>query len=332
MIVMGRGESLDEGVLAFSRPVDRLRAWNVFIMDVRTRRMVEVMNYGWRVAADLQWSPDGRYLAFATFGPQSDLYVVDIFSGEGRNITNDFANDRYPSWSPDGQQLAFYSTRSDGLHFDVYLVKPDGSDLQRMTFDEATYPAWSPDGSQIVFSSRIEGKLYLMGVDGGSPVQLTDNPGHDRNPIWSPDGSQIAYISFVNQDNIFGDRIFVTNTDGSNNRMLSTEFPIQGMPSWSPDGRYLAFVGRGSGERHDSLYLADTLYANPVRKLAENAYYSYTERWAMWSPDGRYLAFSLRDADGLYTVDVSSGQLRELASLMIMYPVWQPRANNDGNF
>jgi Tol biopolymer transport system component len=45
----------------------------------------------------------------------------------------------------------------------------------------------------------------------------------------------------------------------------------------------------------------------------------------MWSPDGRYLAFSSRDSDGLYTVDVNSGHIRQLASLTIMYPVWQPR-------
>jgi hypothetical protein len=50
----------------------------------------------------------------------------------------------------------------------------------------------------------------------------------------------------------------------------------------------------------------------------------------MWSPDGRYLAFSARNANGLYTVEIGSGQIRELANLMIMYPVWQPRANSDG--
>jgi TolB protein len=331
MIVIGRAESFDEGVLAFSRPTDRLRAWDVLIMDVRTRRMVEVMKYGWRVAADLQWSPDGRYLAFATLGQQSDVYVVDVYSGKGRNITNDFASDRYPSWSPDGQQLAFFSTRSDGLQFDIYIVNPDGSNLRRLTYEEAGYPSWSPDGSQIVFSSRIEGDLYVINVHDGTSRKLIHTPGDDRNPIWSPDGSQIAYISFVHQDGIFGDRIFVINADGSNNQMLSPEFSAQGMPSWSPNSRYLAFIGRTPGERYDSLYLADTYNPNaPIRKLAENAYYSYTERWTMWSPDGRYLAFSARNANGLYTVEIGSGQIRELANLMIMYPVWQPRANSDG--
>jgi Tol biopolymer transport system component len=214
MMMVGRAESLDEGVLAFSRPSDRMRAWDVLIMDIRTRRMVEVMNYGWRVAADLQWSPDGRYLAFATFGQQSDVFVVDIYNGKRHNITNDFANDRYPSWSPDGQQLAFFSTRGDGLQFDIYLVNPDGSNLRRLTFEESGYPAWSPDGSQLVFSSRLEGNLYVMNIDDGEVRQLTHTPGDDRNAVWSPDGSQIAYISFVHQNGIFGDRIFVMNADG----------------------------------------------------------------------------------------------------------------------
>ena len=325
MIGVGQVKSLDEGVLAFSMPIDRMRAWKVFIMDVRTRHMVEVMNYGWRLAADLQWSPDGRYLAFATMGPQSDLYVVDIYNGRRRNITRDYATDQYPTWSPDGQRLAFYSTRNDGLHFDVYLINPDGTNLRRLTFSEGGYPAWSPDGSQIVFSSQTEGNLYITNVNDGSVRQLTNNSGNDRNPIWSPDGSQIAYISFVNHDKLFGYRIFVINADGSNNRMLSQELPAQGMPSWSPDSRYLAFIGRIKGEHYDSLYLADTQNNNTVRKLADNAYYAYTERWPMWSPDGHYLAFSLRDANGLYTVDVTNGSIRELLSLSTMYPVWQPR-------
>jgi Tol biopolymer transport system component len=325
MIGVGQVRALDEGVLAFSMPIDRLRAWKVFILDVRTRRMIEVMNYGWRVAADLQWSPDGRYLALATTGPQSDLYIVDIYHGKRWNITRDYATDQYPTWSPDGQRLAFYSTRSDGLHFDVYLIDSDGSNLRRLTFSEGGYPAWSPDGSQIVFSARLEGNLYITDVDSGSTRQLTDTPGDDRNPIWSPDGSQIAYISFVNHDRMFGYRIFVINADGSNNRMLSPELPAQGMPSWSPDGQYLAFIGRVQGEHHDSVYLVDTQHSSLVRKLADNAYYAYTERWPMWSPDGRYLAFSMRDANGLYTVDVANGSIRELSSLSTMYPVWQPR-------
>jgi len=333
MIWVGRVESLDEGVLAFSRPTDRLRAWDVFIMDVRTRRMIAVMSYGWRLAADLQWSPDGRYLAFATVGPQSDVYVIDVYTGKGKNITNDFASDRYPSWSPDGQYLAFYSTRSDGLRFDIYLVNRDGSNVRRVTFGEAAYPAWSPDGSKLIYSSQVEGDLFVVSADGGTPTQLTNTSGVDRNPVWSPDGRQIAYVSFVSQDGIFGDRIYVMNADGSNNQMLAADFPAQGMPSWSPDGRYLAFIGRVRGEHQDSLYLADTYdRENTVRRLAENAYYSYTERWAMWSPDGRYLAYSVRDANGLYTVDVSSGHIRELARMTTMYPVWQPRVNNDGYF
>ena len=64
-------------------------------------------------------------------------------SGETR-ITDNQADDRYPTWSPDGLRIAFVSDR-DGNR-EIYVMNTDGGDQTRLTNnpDSDFAPAWSP--------------------------------------------------------------------------------------------------------------------------------------------------------------------------------------------
>ena len=96
------------------------------------------------------------------------------------------------------------------------------------------------------------------------------------------------------------------------------------MPQWSPNGRYLAFVAQNRRDTRDMLYLVDTQGDNIPRKVIENVFYNYAERWPMWSPDSRSIAFSRRDEPGLHVLDVITGSMRQVTHLEAIYPVWQP--------
>src|SRR3954451_2240556 len=56
-------------------------------------------------------SPDGQEVAFAALrGAIADIFILNLASGQIRNITNDAFGDYAPTYAPDGQSI-FYLAR-----------------------------------------------------------------------------------------------------------------------------------------------------------------------------------------------------------------------------
>jgi dipeptidyl aminopeptidase/acylaminoacyl peptidase len=81
-------------------------------------------------------SPDGRHLLFTLgeFGtfhiwhPDSDLYILDLQTGEARPLANaNSANvESYHAWSSSGKWIVFSSRRDDGSYTRPYITRFDG--------------------------------------------------------------------------------------------------------------------------------------------------------------------------------------------------------------
>ena len=115
------------------------------------------------------WSPDGKRLAFYGLNEpkenggsvDSEVYTVNADGSNLVNLTNHTAWDFVRSWSPDGKKIVFRSWRSvlDGAEPknvpDLYMMNPDGSDVDRLTFSAALEfdASWSPDSQWIVYST-----------------------------------------------------------------------------------------------------------------------------------------------------------------------------------
>jgi Tol biopolymer transport system component len=273
---LGRGAEPVEGRLVFQGRDES--GYGIFTMrgdgaDVRAVSIPIERSLGFP-----RFSPDGRFLAFIAESEDGseDLYVADASGRDPKVIApSPGAPEGAPAWAPDGSAIAF-STRRDG-NWEIYSVRPDGTDLKRLTNDPAfdAAPAWAPDGSGIIaFSSDrggVDSHLYVMARD-GSGVQRLTNGDDEAVPDWSPDGSMIAYAGFSggNAD------IWVRRADGSSPRRLTTGTIFQYTPRWSPDGRWIAFEAY-VGDNPDIFIVHPD--GSAIRRLTSSGLYSGSPAW-----------------------------------------------------
>jgi hypothetical protein len=153
----------------------------------RVRRLTDD---GWDRAP--AWGPDGR-IAFSRFeGGYSRIYLVAADGTGATALTSGAVRDRAPAWSPDGTRIAFARESADRT--DIYTMRPDGSDVVRVTAaaaDESNDdPVWSPDGTEIAYSAwgpyGNDSEIAVIDPATGAVRVLTGGLGDDRAPAWRP--------------------------------------------------------------------------------------------------------------------------------------------------
>jgi TolB protein len=129
------------------------------------------------------WSPDGERIAFnSNLSGDHVMYIVDA-DGSGLVDLSSVGEGWQVDWSPDGGSILFTSERDHPDHYtDIYVMRPDGSDVQRLTNNSAYTPAWSPDGRHIVFSAP---GLFVIRADGSGITALpAEGIGETSLPDW----------------------------------------------------------------------------------------------------------------------------------------------------
>src|SRR4051812_12649521 len=104
---------------------------------------------------DIVIDPTGQYMVFAStrHNEHPDLYLQRVDGLSVTQLTNDAADDAFPTFSPDGRQIAFSSTRSGT--WQIYTMDADGRNVVQLTngLMQAVHPSFSPDGRKLVYAA-----------------------------------------------------------------------------------------------------------------------------------------------------------------------------------
>jgi dipeptidyl aminopeptidase/acylaminoacyl peptidase len=157
---------------------------------------------------------------------RTHLYVFDVASKKLTQITSGDYEDGGAAWSPDGKLIAFVSNRTaepdSNFNSDIWLVAADNTDK------------------------------------GQTLVQLTTNPGPDRQAAWSPDGKSVAYVTATDVKNFWyaTNYLAVVGVPDAAGKIPAAQIVTQkldrnvGNPEFAPDGKSIYFVLEDQGERH----------------------------------------------------------------------------------
>lgn len=195
---------------------------------------------------------------------------------------------------------------------------------KRMTIEDSLAiknvggPQFSPDGKRIVYTvsewdrkeDRRVSHIFLVSMDTGKSIKLTNGEKGESAPQWSLDGGRIAFLA----DRDKGAQIWIIPADGGEAEKLTTE--ENGIQSfrWSPDGKTIAFVTRDvpkdkdarekrKKDKFDTITVDhDLLYSHlwtiavatkEKKRLTEGEFSVQTPNW---SPDGQWIAYAASKA------------------------------------
>ena len=182
-------------------------------------------------------------------------------------------------FSPDGDLAAFVSYPSGHL----WRKRLADDDAFQLTFGtmRAGLPRISPDGELIAFEGwepmayRGDRRVFVIPVDGGTAINVSNPEVYSWFPSWSPDGTKLLFSQRSESSPVIYDLLTETTSP------YGGPAPILGA-TWSPDGSKL--VGWSDG--NVVIYDFDKAEIEPVDADSD----LIPQTW-FWSSDSKHVYF-----------------------------------------
>jgi Tol biopolymer transport system component len=295
-------------------------------------------------AGGLSWSPARTRVAFSGVGALDDaavsapagIVVARLDGGPPRVLSAMGDHDvfDYAGWSANGQWIAFvagdFDEETNGpVHLDLYVARPDGSGLRRLTADDVScpnappclHPLWSPRGGHIAFSGPAGVDVLDALAQRPARRRLLGAPDVWLGG-WAPDGKRLVIGRDVRSDDApVRTSLLVLDVATRRTRLVTTQPGSIDEAVWSPDGRRIAFT-----RTLDDLSQVYVVAAGggAAQRLSNG---TADEAHASWSPDGAQIAYEVFDAaeSTAWIVVASADGSRARRLARGCCPTWAPR-------
>lgn len=191
------------------------------------------------------WSPDGNRLAYVSFeNKRSEVYVVNIETGERQRISSFPGINGAPKWSPNGKKLALVLSKSGEPK--IYLYDFSSKKLTQLTHGMSidTEPSFSPDGKRILFTSNRGGspQLYELRLADLKVKRLTFEGDYNSSGAYSPVKDKVFLLHRSGHD--FSVAVQSLKT-GELTPLTFSKFDES--PTVSPNGNFVLYSTQSKG-------------------------------------------------------------------------------------
>jgi Tol biopolymer transport system component/DNA-binding winged helix-turn-helix (wHTH) protein len=281
----------------------------------------------------INWSQDGKWIAFADAAPGDEHARVNLLSMETLEakqipISPMCIGEGQPAFSHNGEYLAYWCLREV---FDAILYSlPIRGGQRKAIASVRAFPnglTWSADDKKLIYSlhslgSALSSELGVVTVENGSMKQL-EFAGSASQPTVSSKGDKLAYSSLTTSSNIW--RRDLLHPQSPAVEIIPSSRP-QFDAQYSPDGKRIAFGSVRTGS------FGVWISSDDGTNLVQVSNPHDASGSPQWSPDGDKIAFDSHPGERweIYVADVAERKPRKLVTNITS--VVRPHWSQDGKW
>ena len=157
-----------------------------------------------RVVTRIDYKQDG--IGFVN-DVRTQLFTVDVASGERTQRTSELVDHVQPHWSPDGAKLAIILPVLNGMRSQLGIIDVSTNELTAFGDERGEFglPAWSPNGTTILYTADLDGgphkDIYTLDVASGESTLILSDPPYlaeagaasTSTPVWIDDTTVVIH-------------------------------------------------------------------------------------------------------------------------------------------
>ena len=253
----------------------------------------------------LALSPDGTKLAFEVASQDlkaatrnTQIWLLDVASGQSKQLTFSGKSDTAPQWSKDGKTLFFLSTRSGGSQ--LWSLDASGGEAQKVTSFEAGVgaPKLLPGSHSLVFEASVFPEAPM---DGAKQKEWSEKL--ESGPVQAHLADSLLYRHWTEWRDFQYTHLFTASFEGKVEALTSgkQDYPAF-WQSWdlSPDGKEICVTTNtdavAARSTNQDLFLISLEGDHTPRRITGDN--PAADQEPKYSPDGRFIAYKFQTKPG----------------------------------